>query len=105
MANRLLRSIAVKIGAGLGTGRSLTLGSRPTRRQSHNLQPILTRIQDIESRVYRVELAPSPLVAPVPEEIAALGTLLSSQSEDIAGLRQDILKIERRDAELSEAFG
>jgi hypothetical protein len=40
-----------------------------------------------------------------PEEIAALGTLVSSQSEDIASLREDILRIERRNTEQAEAFG
>src|ERR1017187_10186133 len=104
MANRLLRNIAVKIGAGLATGFALTLATRQTRRPARNLTPILTRIEDIESRVTRVELAP-PVAAPSPEEIEALGTLVSSQSEDIAGLRQEIQRIERRNAEQVEAFG
>src|ERR1019366_751411 len=42
---------------------------------------------------------------PAPEEIEALGTLLSSQSEDIAGLRLDLQRIERRNFEQVESFG
>ena len=34
-----------------------------------------------------------------------MGTLVSSQSEDIAALREDIQRIERRNAEQIEAFG
>jgi len=105
MANRLLRNIAVNIGAGLATGFSLTLATRQSRRSAPNLTPILTRIENIESRVTRVELTPSPEAAPAPEEIQALGTLVSSHGEDIAGLHQEILRIERRNTERIEAFG
>jgi hypothetical protein len=105
MANRLLRSIAVKIGAGLATGFTLSLASRRPRRPTPNLAPLLTRIEDIESRVTRVELTGSAVVAPAPEEIEALGTLVSSQSEDIASLRDEIRRIERHNVEQVEAFG
>lgn len=104
MASRLLRNIAISIGAGLAAGFGHRLASRQACRPAPNLNPILTRLEDIESRVSRVELAPSVLV-PAPEEIEALGTLVSSQSEDIASLRQDIDRIDRRNAELVEAFG
>ncbi len=104
MANRLLRHIAVKIGAGLATGFILSSANRRPRRPAPNLSPILTRIEDIESRISRVELAPQPAV-PSPEEIAALGTLVSSQSEDIASLRQSIEGIESRNAAQAEVFG
>ncbi len=105
MANRLLRNIAVSIGAGLATGFGRAASSRQPLRPAPSFYPLLTRLEDIESRVTRVELAPSALVAPDPEEIAALGTLVSSQREDIASLRQDIQRIERRNAEQVEAFG
>ena len=104
MANRLLRSIAVQIGEGLATGFSRSRTTPQKRRQVPNLTPILTRIEDIESRVARVELHPAA-DTPSPEEIQALGTLVSSQSEDIAGLRQAIERIEIRSAEQVEAFG
>ncbi len=103
MASRLLRKIAVTIGAGLATGFSLGAASRKMRRPSPNLTPVLTRIEDIETRVARVELAPVPAV-PSPEEIDALSTLVSTQSEDIATLRQTIERIEHRNAEQAEAF-
>src|SRR5689334_13847732 len=107
MANRLLRGIAVSIGAGLAVGLGRKLASRPAPRPAPNLSPILTRLDQIETRVMRVELAepPVPQPLPAPEEIEALGTLVSSQSEDIAGLRQDLLRIEQRNAEQAEAFG
>lgn len=104
MANRLLRNIAVHIGEGLAAGFHPSLAAPQTRRQVSNLTPILTRIEDIESRVARVEMSPAP-DAPSPEEIQALGTLVSSQSEDIAGLREAIERIEIRNAEQAEAFG
>jgi signal transduction histidine kinase len=104
MASRLLRNIAVTIGAGLAAGLGRTLAFRRVSAPAPNLSPILTRIEDIESRVMRVELAPAPS-APAPEEIAALGTLVASQSEDIAALRHDIDRIERRNADQAEAFG
>jgi hypothetical protein len=105
MANRLLRNIAVSIGAGLATGFGRRLASRPVCRPAIDRYPILTRLEDIESRVSRVELAPLQLAAPTPEEIEALGTLVSAQSEDIASLRQDLLRIERRNVEQMDAFG
>jgi hypothetical protein len=104
MASRLLRNIAVSIGAGLAAGFGRRLASRRVSAPAPNLTPILTRIDDIESRVVRVELAPATS-APEPEEIAALGTLVASQSEDIAALRHDIERIERRNADQAEAFG
>ena len=104
MANRLLRNIAVSIGAGLAAGFGRTIASRQPRRPTPKLHPLLSRLEDIEGRVSRVELAPS-VTAPAPEEIAALGTLVLSQSEDIASLRQQLERIERRNAEQSEAFG
>jgi hypothetical protein len=105
MANRLLRGIAVTVGAGLAVGIGRKLTSRPAYRPAANLNPILTRLEDIESRVARVEITPAAVSLPGPEEIQALGTLVSYQSEDIAILRQDILRIERRNAEQVEAFG
>src|SRR5579862_564000 len=105
MASRLLRSIAISLGAGLAAGFGKALVSRPARRPAPSLHPILTRLEDIESRVTRVELAPATVDIPPPEEIEALGTLVSSQSEDIASLRQDIQRIERRNTELVEGFG
>jgi hypothetical protein len=105
MANRLLRNIAVTIGAGLAVGIGRSLVSRPVRRPTPNWQPILTRLETIESRVTRVEMAPPVLPVQAPEEIAALSTLVSSQSEDITALRHDLLKIETRSAQQVEAFG
>jgi hypothetical protein len=105
MANRLLRNIAVTIGAGLAAGASRRVASRPLLLAAPDPYPILTRLEEVESRVSRVEHAPSAPAGPAPEEIAALGTLLSAQSEDIAMLRQDILRIERRNAEQVESFG
>jgi hypothetical protein len=78
---------------------------RPAARPAPSLYPLLDRIENIETRVKRVELTPSPIVPPAPEEIEALGTLVSSQAEDIAGLRHDILEIERRNAGHVEVFG
>ena len=105
MANRLLRSFAVKIGAGLATALSLTSATRRPRRQTLHINPILSRIQDIENRVTRVELAPPPQAGLSGEEIEALETLVSSQSEDIAGLRESLLRIEHRNAGQAEVFG
>lgn len=105
MANWLLRNIAVTIGAGLAVG----LGRKPVRRPAPhaaaNLSPILTRLDEIEHRVMRAEHAPPRVVKPSPEEIEALGTLVSSQKEDIEALRRQIGAIERRNAEQVEAFG
>ncbi len=105
MRKGLLRSIAVGIGAGLAVGIGSRLAARQSRRPTSNLNPILDRLEDIESRVKRVELTPSVGPPPAPEEIEALGTIVSFQSENIASLRQDILRIERRNAEQVEAFG
>jgi hypothetical protein len=104
MANRLLRNIAVTIGAGLAVGLS-----RKAVRRLHtpavNLRPILTRLDEIEHRVTCVEHAPPRVLAPTPEEIEALGTLVSSQHEDIEDLRRQICATERRNVEQVEAFG
>jgi hypothetical protein len=104
MANRLLRNIAVTIGAGLAVGLS-----RKAVRRLHapavNLSPILTRLDEIEHRVTCVEHAPPRVLAPTPEEIEALGTLVSSQHEDIEDLRRQICATERRNAEQVEVFG
>ncbi len=105
MANRLLRNIAVSIGAGLASRIGRSPAFRPATRPTPNLYPILDRLENIESRVSRVELAPSPIAMAAPEEMEALGTLVSSQSEDIAALRHDLLNVERRNAEQVEAFG
>jgi hypothetical protein len=102
MAHRLLRNIAVTIGAGLGLG--FALASRQARRSGSNIKPLLSRLDEIESRVRRVEVAP-PILAPDPEEIEALGTLISLQSEDLANLRCEIHRIEQRNVEQVEAFG
>jgi hypothetical protein len=104
MANRLLRYLAVKVGAGLAIGLTRTPPMRQPRRQAAQLKPILTRIQEIESRVRRVELAPPPKFDVSGEEIAALGTLVSSHKEDIADLHEAILRAEHRNAEQVEAF-
>lgn len=105
MASRLLRNIAVSIGAGLAIG----LKRRTPRslvRPSPNFNPILERLDTIENRVARVELSPPPpIITPAPEEIEAIGTLVCSQAEDIAALREDLAKIERRNIEQAEAFG
>jgi hypothetical protein len=103
MANRLLRRIAVKIGAGLATAASAIPRTRQPLRQGAPLSPILTRIQNIESRVNRVEHAP-PRVDPAAEEIAALGTLVSSQREDIAELHDAMRRIEHRSTVRAEAL-
>src|SRR5579871_6004223 len=104
MANRLLRRIAVTIGAGLAAG----IGRKLVTRQIFRVAPdpsILLRLDEIESRVSRVEIAPQMVSSPSAEEIEALSTLVSSQREDIVALRQDIQRIERRNAEQAETFG
>src|SRR5215472_16913921 len=104
MANRLLRNIAVTIGAGLAVG----LGRKAVRRlhaPAVNLSPIFTRLDEIEHRVTCVEHASPRVIAPTPEEIEALGTLVSSQHEDIEDLRRQICATERRNAEQVEVFG
>jgi hypothetical protein len=104
MASGLLRHIAVNIGAGLATGISIGFPSRKRYRSTQpNFTPVISRIEEIETRVARVEFAPTPM-APSPEEIDALGTLVSSQTEDIASLREAIEKTEARNAAQAEAF-
>jgi hypothetical protein len=105
MANRLLRNIAVTIGAGLAVGLAKRPGGKPAHRPASHLNPILNRLDAIESRVARVELAPPQVTVPSPDEIDAIGTLVSSQSEDIESLRRQVYEIERRNAEQVEAFG
>jgi len=105
MASRLLRNIAVSIGAGLAAGFARRVVPQSAPRRSANFYPILDRLENIETRVARVELTPPPIVVPEPEEIEALGTLVSSHAEDISSLREELARIERRNSLQAEAFG
>ena len=75
MANRLLRNIAVTLGAAVADGIARNRSLQVTRPAPPTFSPILTRLEQVENRVTHFEILPAPIAAPSPEEIQALGTL------------------------------
>jgi uncharacterized coiled-coil protein SlyX len=106
MMKAVLKTLAISFGGGLalGAGIRLTQGAAKSRRETEvDLDPLLSRLQNVESRIVeiasgaRVEPAPS---GPVPSDVlgktlVAFEARLAAQSDDVEQLRDDIRRVDQ----------
>jgi hypothetical protein len=99
MANSLIKGLAITLGGGLalGVGFKLGQGNAPVLDQPEppNLDPILDRLEKVETTVASVEQvlnSPSPMVYTPAVE---LEDQVRSQGTELAALRAQILQIDR----------
>jgi hypothetical protein len=102
MMKAVLKTLAISFGGGLalGAGIRLTQGSSKSRREPPvDLDPLLERLKNVESRIVEMEAEPSiaPLPPPVPEEtLAAFESRLAAQMEDVDQVRQRLGGVDQR---------
>jgi len=114
MMKAVLKTLAISFGGGLalGAGIRLTQGAaKPRREQEIDLDPLLSRLKHVESRISEMELEPhaapeTPVSsAPLPSEVlgktlVAFEARLASQLNDVEQIRGDIRRVDERLADL-----
>ena len=100
MMKAVLKTLAISFGGGLalGAGIRLTQGPARSRRQPPvDLDPLLARIQNVESRIVEMEAEPHLQHAPAAETtLAAFESRLADQLEDVEQVRDGLKHVERR---------
>src|SRR5580700_7515621 len=114
MMKAVLKTLAISFGGGLaiGAGIRLTQGAaKPRREPDLDLDPLLSRLKTVESRISEIELDSSARVetpvssAPLPTEVlgqtlVAFEARLASQLNDVEQVRGDIRRMDERLADL-----
>ncbi len=114
MMKAVLKTLALSFGGGLalGAGIRLTQGAAKTRREPDvDLDPLLSRLKNVESRISEMELdssahvEPPASAAPLPSEVlgqslVAFEARLASQLNDVEQIRGDIRRVDERLADL-----
>jgi uncharacterized coiled-coil protein SlyX len=114
MMKAVLKTLALSFGGGLalGAGIRLTQGAAKSRREPGvDLDPLLSRLKNVESRISEMESDASVHVespvsaAPLPSEVlgqslVAFEARLASQLNDVEQIRGDIRRVDERLADL-----
>lgn len=114
MMKAVLKTLAISFGGGLaiGAGIRLTQGAAKPRRESDiDLDPLLSRLKNVESRISEISLESSARVEtpvssqPLPSEVLgqtlmAFEARLASQLNDVEQVREDIRRVDERLADL-----
>ncbi len=114
MMKAVLKTLALSFGGGLalGAGIRLTQGAAKSRREPGvDLDPLISRLKNVESRIAEMELEPGPRVeppistGPLPSEVlgqtlVTFEARLASQLNDVEQMRGDIRRVDERLADL-----
>ena len=112
MMKAVLKTLAISFGGGLalGAGIRLTQGATKSRREPEvDLDPLLSRLQNVESRIVEMEstprVEPSPPSGPLPSDVlgktlVAFEARLAAQVNEVEQLRDDILRVDQCLADL-----
>jgi len=114
MMKAVLKTLAISFGGGLalGAGIRLTQGAAKSRREPEvDLDPLLSRLKHVESRISEIELESHATVetplssAPLPsavlgQTLVAFEARLASQLNDVEQVRGDIRRVDERLADL-----
>ena len=114
MMKAVLKTLAISFGGGLaiGAGIRLTQGAaKPRREPDIDLDPLLSRLKDVESRISEISVesgarAETPVSSqPLPSEVlgqtlVAFEARLASQLNDVEQVREDIRRVDERLADL-----
>ena len=114
MMKAVLKTLAISFGGGLaiGAGIRLTQGAaKPRPEPDIDLDPLLSRLKNVESRISEISLESSKHVEmpvssqPLPSEVlgqtlVAFEARLASQLNDVEQVREDIRRVDERLADL-----
>ena len=114
MMKAVLKTLAISFGGGLalGAGIRLTQGAaKPRREPEIDLDPLLSRLKTVESRISEIELGSDAHMetpassAPLPsavlgQTLVAFEARLASQLNDVEQIRGDIRRVDERLADL-----
>ena len=106
MMKAVLKTLAISFGGGLalGAGIRLTQGPAKSRREPGvDLDPVLARLKNVESRIVQMETAPVRAAAPAPatspvveKTLASFESRLAAQFTDVQQLRSEIRHVDER---------
>jgi uncharacterized coiled-coil protein SlyX len=103
MIGKILKGLAVAVGAGIATGVVVARRTRPSTQQFRpenlpSLKPVLERLERVESRVAGVESS-SALQA---DAVSALAACLRSQSKEVESIQ---LRVDHQQKEVATRLG
>jgi uncharacterized coiled-coil protein SlyX len=107
MMKSVLKTLAISFGGGLALGAGMRLAQGPAKERSEpraDLNPLLARLKNVESRIVEMESAEHPApVASVPapavfaeKTLAAFESKLAAQLTDVEQLRGEIRQVDER---------
>ena len=107
MMKSVLKTLAISFGGGLALGAGMRLAQGPAKERSEpraDLNPLLARLKNVESRIVEMESAehPAPVVSvPAPaafaeKTLAAFESKLAAQLTDVEQLRVEIRQVDER---------
>jgi uncharacterized coiled-coil protein SlyX len=107
MMKSVLKTLAISFGGGLALGAGMRLAQGPAKGRSEpraDLNPLLARLKNVESRIVEMESAehPAPVVSvPAPaafaeKTLAAFESKLAAQLTDVEQLRVEIRQVDER---------
>ncbi len=110
MMKSVLKTLAISFGGGLALGAGMRLAQGPAKASAPpiNLDPLLARLKDVESRIVEMETTehaapaasmPAPPVF-VEKTLAAFESKLAAQLTDVEQLRGEIRHVDQRLGEL-----
>ena len=106
MMKAVLKTLAISFGGGLALGAGIRLTQGPSKsppEPSVDLDPLLTRLKNVEGRIVQMETsapvvrAAAPAPSGVPEKtLAAFESKLAAQLADVNQLRGEIRRVDQR---------
>lgn len=113
MMKAVLKTLAISFGGGLALGAGIRLAQGPKSRREPgvDLDPLLSRLRNVESRISEMEVVsttriePPASAAPLPSEVlgqslVAFEARLASQLNDVEQIRGDMRRVDERLADL-----
>jgi uncharacterized coiled-coil protein SlyX len=104
MMKSVLKTLAISFGGGLALGAGMRLAQGPAKGRSEppvNLDPLLTRLQNVESRIVEMEFTERVASVPAPavfaeKTLAAFESRLAAQLTNAEQLRVEIRQVDER---------
>jgi uncharacterized coiled-coil protein SlyX len=106
MMKAVLKTLVISFGGGLALGAGIRLTQGPKRKEAGvNLDPLLARLKNVESRIIEIEAVPHLSTVAQPSAVAestlaAFESRLAAQVGDVEQVRAEVRRVDQRLGEL-----